>query len=68
MEIMPQSSHINHKFLILVIRVTNVSFAMKSFSQKVVGSDVSHEENSPTSKILVSFLFFNIANLLQITL
>ena len=34
--------------------------------QKSVDNDVTYEEIFPTSKILVSFLFFNMANLLQI--
>ena len=58
---MSHSSHTNHVFLILVIGVTNVSFAIESFVtyKKVL---------SPTSEILVSFLFLNMTNLLQIKL
>ena len=51
------SCHTNHDVVILVIRVTNVNFAMENF-----------EENCPASKILVGFFFFNMANLLQIKL
>ena len=53
----------------LVIRVTNVSFVIESFItyEKVI-YNVIYEENFPTSKILVSFIFFNMANLLQIKL
>ena len=43
------SSHTNHEFLILVIRVTNVSFAIQRF--------VTYKKFS-TSKILVGFFFF----------
>ena len=62
------SSHTNHEFLILVIRVTNVSFAIESFVTYEKVNNVTYEENFPTSKILVSSLFFNMANLLQINL
>ena len=48
----PHSSHTNHEFLILVIRVTYVNFTIESF-----------EENCATYKILVG-----LANLLQIML
>ena len=41
------SSNTNREFLILVIRVTNVSFAVESF----VDNDVTHEENFPRFKI-----------------
>ena len=34
--------------------------------KKSVDNDVTYEENYPTSKFLVSFLFFNMTNLLQI--
>ena len=62
-------SHTNHEFLILVIPVINVSFAIEIFSlTKSVDNDITYEENFPTSKSLVSFLFFNMANLLQIKL
>ena len=61
------SSHTNHEFLILVIRVTNSSRKFCHL-RKSVDNDVTYEENFPTSKILVSFLFFNMANLLQIKL
>ena len=53
------SSHTNHEFLILFIQVTNVSSVIESF---VIFW------NFPIAKILVSFLFFNMANLLQIKL
>ena len=53
------SSHTNHEFLILVIQVTNVSSAIESFVTF---------QNFPISKILVSLLFFNMANLLEIKL
>ena len=33
-----------------------------------VDNDVTYEDNFPTSKILVSLLFFNMANLLQVKL
>ena len=56
---MSHSSHTNHEFLILVIQFTNVSSAIESFVTFW---------NFPVSKILVSFLFFNMANLLQIKL
>ena len=36
--------------------------------RKRVDNDVIFEENFPTRKILLSFLFFNMANLLQIEL
>ena len=64
------SSHTNHEFLTLVIRVTNVSFAIESFVtyEKGLVMMFPYEENFPTSKIIVSFLFFNMANLLQIML
>ena len=58
------SSHTNHEFLILVIQITNVSFAIDSF----VDNDVAYKEKFPTSKILVVFFFFNMTNLLQIKL
>ena len=51
------SSHINHEFLILVRHVTNVSSAIESFAIFSIFS---------TSKILVSFIIFNMANLLQV--
>ena len=35
---------------------------------KSVGNDVTVEDNFPTSYILVSFLFFNMVNLLEIKL
>ena len=60
------SSHTNHEFLILVIRVTNVSFAIKSFVSYEKGLIMLHEEDFPTSKILVIFLFFCMTNLLQV--
>ena len=41
------SSNTNREFLILVIRVTNVSFAIESF----VDNDVAHEVNFPSFKI-----------------
>ena len=50
------SSHTNHEFLILVIQGTNVSSAIESFVTF---------KNFP---ILVSFLFFNMADLSQIKL
>ena len=53
------SSHTNHEFLMLVIQVTNVSSAIESFVTF---------QNFPISKILVSLLFFNMANLLEIKL
>ena len=53
------SSHTKHEFLILVKQVTNVSSALESYV---------FFQNFPISKILVSFLFFNMANLLQIKL
>ena len=53
------SSHTDHEFLILVTQVINVTFAIESF--------VTFQQ-FPVSKILVSFLFFNMANLLQIKL
>ena len=64
------SCHTNHEYLTLVIRVTNFSFAIESFVnyEKRVDNDVTYEENFPTSKILVSFVFFDMANLLQIKL
>ena len=63
------SSHTNHEFLNLVIRATNVSFAIESCHlRKRLDNDVTYEENFHTSKILVSFLFFNMANLLQLKL
>ena len=58
------SPHTNHEFLILVIPVTNVTFTIR----KRVDNDVTYEENFPTPKIFVSFLVFNMANLLQIKL
>ena len=53
------SRHTKHEFLILVIQVTNVSSIIESFVTFC---------NFPISKILVSFLFFNLAYLLQIKL
>ena len=47
------SSHTNHEFLILVIRVINVRFAIESFitSGKALIMMSHMEENFPTSKI-----------------
>ena len=59
MEMVSRSSQTNHEFLILVIQVTNVSYAIESFVTF---------QNFLVSKILVSFSFFNMANLLQIKL
>ena len=60
-------SHTNHEFLILVIRVPNVSLAVESFvtCEKVL---IMMLRNLPTFKMLVSFLFFSMADLLQIKL
>ena len=54
------SSHINHEFLILVMQVTNVSFAIKHFFhlRKSVDNNVTYEEYFHTPKILVSFFTF----------
>ena len=51
------SSHTNHEFLILVIRVAHVSFAIESFVtyKKSVDNDVTYEEDLPTFKISVRF-------------
>ena len=55
------SSHTNHVFLILVIRVTNVSFAIESFvSNEIVLIIMLHMKKI----FLVTFLFFNTMNLL----
>ena len=54
-----RSSHTNHEFLILVVQITNVSSAIDSFVTFW---------NFPLSKILESFLFFNMASLSQIKL
>ena len=35
---------------------------------KSVDNNITYEENFPTFKILVSFIFFNMTNLLQIKL
>ena len=51
------SSHTNHEFLMLVVQFTNVSFAIENF--------VIYEK---ALIILVSFLFFNMVNLLKINL
>ena len=53
------SSHTNHEFIILVIQVNNFSSAIESFVTFY---------NCRLSKILVSFSFFNMANLFQIKL
>ena len=45
----------NHEYLILFIQLANVSSAIESFVTFY---------NSPISKILVNFLFFNMVNLL----
>ena len=50
------SSHTNHEFLISVIQVTNVISAIETLSPF---------KNFPISKILVSYSFFNMVNLLQ---
>ena len=55
---MSRSSQTNHEFLILVTQVINISSAIESF--------VTLEFSIP--KILVSLLFFNMANLLQVKL
>ena len=58
------SSHINHEFLILVIRVTIVSFAIENF--------VTYEKvlimmlHMKRTFLLLKVLFFNMANLLQV--
>ena len=64
------SSHTNHEFLILVIRVINVGFCHSKFChlQKRVDNDVTYKRELSTSKILGSFLFFKMANLSQIKL
>ena len=63
------SSYTNRKFLILVVQVTNVSFEIKVLPlTKKVSIMMLHMKNFPTSKTEVSFLFFNMANLLQIKL
>ena len=63
------SSHTSHEILTLVIRVTNVSFERKfCHLRKRVDNDLTFEENFPSFKILVSFIFFNMANLLKIKL
>ena len=60
-------SHTNHEFLMLAIWVPNVSFAVESFAtcEKVL---IMMLRNLPNFKILVSFLFFSMADLLQIKL
>ena len=47
------SSHTSHEFLILVIRVTNVSFRDRKFChlRKSADNNVTYEENFPTPKI-----------------
>ena len=47
------SSHTNHEFLILVIQVAHVSFAIESFVtyKKSVDNDVTYEEDFHTFKI-----------------
>ena len=61
------SSQTNHEFSIWV---TNVSFAIESFVtyDKVLIMMSVDKENFPISIISESFLFFNMANLLQIKL
>ena len=54
---MSRSCHTHHEHLILVIRVTNASFAIESHLRKSVDNDITYEENFPASKILVSFYF-----------
>ena len=51
------SFHTSHELLILMIRVTDVSFAIESFvtyDKRV--DNVRFKENFPTSKTLVIFL------------
>ena len=49
----PHGSHTNHEFLMLVIRVTNVSFVKKSFFhlRKSVDNDVTCENNFSAFKL-----------------
>ena len=65
-----QSSHTNHEFLTVVIRVTYFSFAIESFVTYEKGLIMMLHMNRifRTPKIFVRFLFFNMANLLQIKL
>ena len=58
------SSHTNHYFLTLVIRVTSVSFAIESFAtyEKVLLMMLHMK------RIFLPFSFFNMRNLLQIKL
>ena len=64
------SSHTNHEILTLVTQVTNLSFAIESFVtyEKRLIMMLHMKRIFPSSKILVSFIFFNMANLLQIDL
>ena len=64
------SSHTNHEILTLVTQVTNLSFAIESFVtyEKRLIMMLHTKRIFPSSKILVSFIYFNMANLLQIDL
>ena len=63
-----RSSHTSHEYFLLVVRVTKVSFAIESLSLTKNVGNATFEDNFHTSKILVNFLFFNMAILLQIKL
>ena len=61
---MSHRSHINHEFFYQ--SWVNTLCDRKFYHlQKGVDNDVTYEENFPTSKILVSFLLFNMTSLLQ---
>ena len=61
------SSHTRHGFLILVIRVTNIRISIETFVTYEKGLIMLHMKRIfQFFTILVIFLFFNIAHLLQV--